>query len=74
MMETQDLKKYLAGFSIAGLLAGAGLAVGAWTSYAADNSTGGNGGTGVTTEQTTPMSGCSGSKANPTSEPTPTGG
>jgi radical SAM modification target selenobiotic family peptide len=28
-MEIKDLKKYLAGFGIAGLLAGAGLAVGA---------------------------------------------
>ncbi len=27
-MDTQDLKKYLAGFSIAGLLAGAGLILG----------------------------------------------
>jgi len=74
MMETQDLKKYLAGFSIAGLLAGAGLAAGIRTSSAADNSTGGNGSSGVTTEQTMSMSSCSGSKANPTSELTPTGG
>ena len=36
-METKDLKKYLAGFGIAGLLAGAGLAVGA----GADNAAGG---------------------------------
>ena len=33
-METKDLKKYLAGFGIAGLLAGAGLAVGAGTGNA----------------------------------------
>ena len=31
-METKDLKKYLAGFGVAGLLAGAGLAVGAGAS------------------------------------------
>jgi radical SAM modification target selenobiotic family peptide len=34
-MNTQDLKKYLAGFGIAGLLAGAGLVVGAGSSIAA---------------------------------------
>jgi radical SAM modification target selenobiotic family peptide len=34
-MENQDLKKYLAGFGIAGLIAGAGLAVGPGTSNAA---------------------------------------
>jgi len=34
-MDTQDLKKYLAGFGIAGLLAGAGLVVGSGTSNAA---------------------------------------
>ena len=34
-METKDLKKYLAGFGIAGLLAGAGLAVGAGSDKAA---------------------------------------
>jgi radical SAM modification target selenobiotic family peptide len=33
-METKDLKKYLAGFGIAGLLAGAGLAVGVNTGNA----------------------------------------
>jgi radical SAM modification target selenobiotic family peptide len=33
-METKDLKKYLAGFGIAGLLAGAGLIVGADTGNA----------------------------------------
>ena len=33
-MEIKDLKKYLAGFGIAGLLAGAGLAVGADTGKA----------------------------------------
>ena len=33
-MDTKDLKKYLAGFGIAGLLAGAGLATGAGTSTA----------------------------------------
>ncbi len=73
-METHELKKYLAGFSIAGLLAGAGLAIGFGTSNAADNSTGGMGGTGVTTEQSMTKSGGSESKATPTSEPTPTGG
>jgi radical SAM modification target selenobiotic family peptide len=34
-MDTQDLKKYLAGFGIAGLLTGAGLVVGAGSSIAA---------------------------------------
>ena len=33
-METKDLKKYLAGFGIVGLIAGAGLAVGANTGNA----------------------------------------
>jgi radical SAM modification target selenobiotic family peptide len=33
-MDKQDLKKYLAGFGIAGLIAGAGLAVGSGTSNA----------------------------------------
>ncbi|HYA86867.1 MAG TPA: SbtA family thio(seleno)oxazole RiPP natural product precursor [Nitrospirota bacterium] len=51
-MDTRDLKKYLAGFGIAGLIAGAGLAVGAGASNAAGSCSGGKGGTGVTTEQT----------------------
>jgi radical SAM modification target selenobiotic family peptide len=72
-MDTQDLKKYLAGFSIAGLLAGAGLAAGAGTGNAADNSTE-KSSTGVTTEQTATKSSLNGMKATPTSEPTPTGG
>lgn len=33
-MDTQDLKKYLAGFGIAGLLAGAGLTLGPATGNA----------------------------------------
>jgi radical SAM modification target selenobiotic family peptide len=36
-MDTQDLKKYLAGFGIAGLLAGAGLVVGSSISNAASS-------------------------------------
>ncbi len=72
-METQELKKYLARFSIAGLLAGTGLVIGFGTSNAVDNSNGG-GGTGITTEQSMTKSGGSESKATPTSEPTPTGG
>jgi len=68
-MNTQNLKKYLAGFSIAGLLAGFGFAV----ESAADDSAGGKSGSDVTTEQTTPNSGCSGLKATPTSQATPTG-
>lgn len=51
-MDTQDLKKYLAGFGFAGLLAGFGLAIESGTSNAADNSAGVKGDTGVTTEQT----------------------
>jgi len=35
-METKDLKKFLAGFGIAGLLAGAGLAGGSGMAQAAD--------------------------------------
>jgi radical SAM modification target selenobiotic family peptide len=35
-MDTKDLKKFLAGFGIAGLLAGAGLAGGPVTARAAD--------------------------------------
>jgi radical SAM modification target selenobiotic family peptide len=72
-MDTRDLKKYLAGFSIAGLLAGFGLAVVSGTGKAADNSAGGKSGSDVTTEQTMPNSGCSGLKATPTSDATPTG-
>jgi radical SAM modification target selenobiotic family peptide len=34
IMDTKDLKKYLAGFTVAGLLAGAGLAMGAATDSA----------------------------------------
>jgi radical SAM modification target selenobiotic family peptide len=73
-METQDLKKYLAGFSIAGLLAGAGLVMGAGTCNAADNSANGKDGSSVTTEQTITKSSLKVSYATPTSEPTPTGG
>jgi radical SAM modification target selenobiotic family peptide len=36
-MDTKDLKKYLAGFGIAGLIAGAGLVVGTGTSNAASS-------------------------------------
>ena len=72
-MHIKDLKKYLAGFSIVGLLAGAGLAVGSGMGNAADNAAGKDG-TGVTTEQTTPQSNVKGLNAVPTSEPTPTGG
>ncbi len=72
-METQELKKYLAGFSIAGLLAGTGLAVGFGSSSAADNSTGGMGRSGVTTEQSMTTGGRSESTSAPTSEPTPSG-
>ena len=35
-MDTKDLKKFLAGFGIAGLIAGAGLAVGPDAARAAD--------------------------------------
>jgi len=35
-METKDLKKFLAGFGIAGLLAGAGMVGGPATAQAAD--------------------------------------
>jgi radical SAM modification target selenobiotic family peptide len=36
-MDSQDLKKYLAGFGIAGLIAGAGLVVGTPASNAASS-------------------------------------
>ena len=72
-MDTQDLKKYLAGFGIAGLIAGAALAIGPTTGKAESSCTGNKGGTGVTTKDTSTQSSCSGSKAAPTAAPAPTG-
>jgi len=68
-MNTRNLKKYLAGFSIAGLLAGFCFGV----ESAADDSAARKSGSDVTTEHTVPNSGCSGLKATPTSDATPTG-
>jgi radical SAM modification target selenobiotic family peptide len=69
-MDIQDLKKYLAGFGIAGLIAGAGLVLGG-NAVAAESSCTGKG-TAVSTEQTSTQSSGSEMKAEPESAPTPT--